>query len=70
MTCPEHGVPIPCPVPINGHWMIEDGDEGWYVVRPFGDGRCGPFTEAEASRMLPILQEQYPMKVIGYGRHP
>ena len=46
--------------PIDIQWHIEDGEGGWYVVRPFGEGRCGPFTEDEAERRLPELQEQYP----------
>jgi hypothetical protein len=50
--------------PIAEHWHIEDRSEdgrsdGWYVIRP-GGGECGPFTEDEASRMLPILQERHP----------
>lgn len=48
-------------IPIYGHWHIEDDVDGWYVVRPYGEGRCGPFTEDEASRQLPILREQYPL---------
>jgi hypothetical protein len=59
VTCPDHGVPYPCPVPIQGHWLIEDGEQGWYVVRPFGQGRCGPFTEEEAMRQLPLLKAEY-----------
>ena len=45
--------------------MIEDGDEGWYVVRPYDQGRCGPFTEDEASAMLPILKVRYPVSAGG-----
>lgn len=60
MTCHEHGVPYPCPVPVDGHWMIEDSADGWYVVRPFDEGRCGPFSEDEAERQLPLLQKLYP----------
>jgi hypothetical protein len=60
VICPEHGMAYPCPVPIQGHWMIEDGDDGWYVVRPWDQGRCGPFSEEEAGQMLPILQARYP----------
>lgn len=59
MTCPDHGVPYPCPEPINAHYLVEDGDDGWYVVRPFGLGRCGPFTEEEAAARLPELRETY-----------
>lgn len=59
MTCPDHGVPYPCPVPINGHYLVEDGGDGWYVVRPYDLGRCGPFTEEEADRQLPVLRELY-----------
>jgi hypothetical protein len=58
-TCLEHGIPYPCPVSIVGHWAIEDGTDGWYVVRPWDQGRCGPFTEAEAAAQLPILQRLY-----------
>jgi len=45
---------------IFSQWMIEDDIDGWYVVRPYNQGRCGPFTEEEASRQLPILKERYP----------
>lgn len=58
--CPEHGVAYPCPVPIDGHWHIEDGGDGWYVVRPFDQGRVGPFTEDDAADMLPLLKLRYP----------
>lgn len=58
-ACPEHGVPYPCPVSILGHWSIEDGEDGWYVVRPWDNGRCGPFSEDDASRMLPLLKREY-----------
>lgn len=33
------------------YWHLEDGEDGWYVVSPWG-GRCGPFTEdAGAAKM-------------------
>ena len=63
MTCPEHNVPYPCAQPIWAHWIIEDGEDGWYVVRPLDQGRVGPFTEDEAARQLPILREEYPLTV-------
>lgn len=52
------------PLTITKMWLIEDRSapgrtDGWFVVRP-GGGECGPFTEDEASRMLPILQQRYP----------
>lgn len=60
MCCPDHGVPFPCDVPIEGHWHLEDGEGGWYVVRPFDRGRVGPFESEEvAARMLPVLQTRY-----------
>jgi hypothetical protein len=45
---------------IYGQWHIEDGEGGWYVVRPYGDGRCGPFTEGEAFREMSRLRAEYP----------
>lgn len=59
--CPEHGEPFPCSQPIWAHWIIEDGEDGWYVVRPMDQGRVGPFTEDEASAMLPTLRAAYPV---------
>jgi hypothetical protein len=59
--CPEHREAYPCSQPIWAHWIIEDGEDGWYVVRPFGQGRCGPFSEEEAARRKPELMREYPM---------
>ena len=46
---------------IFSQWMIEDGAEGWYVVRPWDAGRVGPFTEEEAAAEKVRLQALYPM---------
>lgn len=62
--CPDHDIPYPCPVGIEGHWLLEDSDEDWYVVRPWDAGRVGPFTEEEAGKMLPLLRERYPMEKV------
>ena len=59
LVCPDHGIAYPCPVSIRGHWLIEHGEEGWYVIRPWDCGRVGPFAEGEASNMLPLLRAQY-----------
>lgn len=59
MTCPEHGEPYPCSHPVGEHWCLEDGEDGWYVVSPWG-GRCGPFTEEEGSAKMRELRA-YPV---------
>ena len=57
MTCPEHGVPYPCPVPASEHWLIEDREDGWYVVK--GEEARGPYSEDEASKRLPGFAARY-----------
>jgi len=44
-------------------WHIADGwakDDGWYIVRPDGE-YAGPFTEDEASKLLPMFKKTYPL---------
>ena len=51
-------MPYPCPVPIDQHWHLEDGDDGWYVVSPGGD-RSGPYSEAAAERKCAELRRRF-----------
>lgn len=59
MTCPEHGEPYPCSHPVASHWCLEDRDDGWYVISPWG-GVCGPFTEDEGAAKMRELRA-YPV---------
>lgn len=59
MTCPEHGEPYPCSHPVGEHWCLEDREDGWYVLSPWG-GVCGPFTEEEGAAKMRELR-MYPV---------
>lgn len=41
----------------DGEWAVEQGRDGWYVVRPFGLGCHGPYaSERGAQRALVVLR--------------